>query len=85
MRACPCAMLIGIQLQRMLLMRLGCKHGRARRGGELQEKAIRKVLRKLKTRSGAISVLAEFSRDERLIHHDLSDFSRACRSHGACV
>jgi hypothetical protein len=83
-RACPGAVMIGIPLLCMLLMRFGGKRGRAR-GGELQEKAVQKVLRKLKKRSGAMSVLAEFSRDERLIHHDLSDFSRACRSHGACV
>ena len=37
-------------------------------------------VKQLKKRSGAISVLAEFSRDERLVHHDLSDLSRACRS-----
>jgi len=39
-----------------------------------------KVVKQLKKKSGAISVLAEFSRDERLVHHDLSDLSRACRS-----
>lgn len=62
----------------MLLMR--CIHHRGGRGAGPQEKAISKVVKQLKKRSGAISVLAEFSRDERLVHHDLSDLSRACRS-----
>jgi len=36
-------------------------------------------LKRLKKKSGLISVLPEFSRDEELVHHDLSDLSRACR------
>lgn len=40
---------------------------------------MQKFLKRLKKKSGLISVLPEFSRDEELVHHDLSDLSRACR------
>jgi hypothetical protein len=49
-------------------------------GGPAGEKNVRSFLKRLRTRSGAVSVLPEFSRDEQLVHHDLSDLSRASRS-----
>ena len=49
-------------------------------GGPAGEKSVRSFLKRLRTRSGAVSVLPEFSRDEQLIHHDICEISRASRS-----
>lgn len=59
---------------------LCCGGLRQRGAGPEDVKAVKSLLKQIRSRSGAVRVLPEFHRDELLIHHDLTDMSRACRS-----
>jgi indole-3-glycerol phosphate synthase len=51
--------------------------------GKAEATAVKTFLKQLKKKSGKTSVIIEFHRDERLVHHELSALSRACREKGA--
>lgn len=50
-----------------------------------EAKAVDRVLKRLKKKSGAMGLLVEFRRDEALVAHDLSQLSLACRELGAAA
>ena len=50
-----------------------------------ETKAVDRVLKRLKKKSGAMGLLVEFRRDEALVAHDLSQLSLACRELGAAA